>query len=758
MRLCILLIVIVMFKKCLSFRHVGSLGLGLHLYSQSSLSHSRYSTATAAAVLDNPLLVKKDSLPLFKEIKPEHVLPAIDLNLKKLKDDFGSFEKLLLNPQEGESWGNRRIEYDYATVVEKLEKIQEPLGFTWGVVGHLMGVSNSDDLRAAHEKMQPQVIETYQALGQSQPLFKALCALKQRQSVWSSLDEAQRRIVTSSIRQMENSGVGLPLEQREKFNKLQLEQAELSTKFSNNVLDSTKAFKMRITRADADKLAGLPESALAMFSQKAVAEGDKDSTPTDGPWVITLDMPAYLPCMQHLKNRELREQLYRAYVTRASSGEHDNTPLLQRILQIKSEMAKILGYNSHAEKSLASKMAPSVKAVEDLTAMLLEKSYSAAQRDLEQVQQFAKSQGFQEDLKLWDLTYWSERLREKQYEYSEEELKPYFPLPAVLDGLFGLCNRLFGVRIEAADGEAQVWNDDVKFFKIYDEKSNEHIASFFLDAYSRPATKRGGAWMDSCTGRSKVLLSKPVAYLTCNGAPPVGDAPSLMTFREVETLFHETGHGLQHMLTKVEHGEAAGINNVEWDAVELPSQFMENFCYDKRTLYSFAKHYQTGEALPEALFNKVKDAKNFQAGLGMIRQLFFGSMDMYLHSEKFDATKDSIFDVQHELAKKYTVIPPLPEDRFLCGFGHIFAGGYSAGYYSYKWAEVMSADAFGAFEEVGLENEPAVRETGLRFRDTVLAMGGGKHPSDVFKAFRGRDPSPEALLRHSGLVAQSECK
>ena len=322
----------------------------------------------------------------------------------------------------------------------------------------------------------------------------------------------------------------------------------------------------------------------------------------------------------------------------------------------------------------------------------------------------------------------------------------------VHESLFSLAERLFGVTIERADGTEEVWNDDVSFFKIYDSTSKEYIASFYLDPYSRPAEKRGGAWMDVCVGKSKVMNRKPTAYLTCNGSPPVGDKPSLMTFREVETLFHEFGHGLQHMLTNVEHGEAAGINNVEWDAVELPSQFMENWCYDRKTLYGFAKHYETDEPLPEHLFEKLKAAKNFHAGMMMIRQLYFGMLDMTLHS-KYDPNGNvSPFDVQREIAKDYTVIPPLEEDRFLCSFGHIFAGGYAAGYYSYKWAEVMSADAFAAFEEAGLENEKEVTRIGRHFRNTVLGMGGGEHPSEVFKQFRGRDPSPIALLKHSGLV------
>jgi len=419
----------------------------------------------------------------------------------------------------------------------------------------------------------------------------------------------------------------------------------------------------------------------------------------------------------------------------------------------RSQRAQMLGYDTYAELSLASKMAPSVESVVKLTDMLTATAFPAAQKELDTLRAFAKSQGQVEELTLWDIPFWSERLREQQYGYEEEALRVYFPLDGVLKGLFGLAERLFGVTVESADGQADVWHETVRFFNIRDKTSGEHIASFYLDPFSRPSEKNGGAWMNVCLGRSRVLSRKPVAYLVCNGSPPVGDKPSLMTFREVQTLFHEFGHGLQHMLTNIEHADAAGINNVEWDAVELPSQFMENWCLDKQTLYGFAKHYETGEPLPIELFEKVKAAKDFLAGMQMLRQCFFGALDIELHSTYNPEGTESPFDLQRRLASKYTVIPPLDEDRFLCSFGHIFSGGYSAGYYSYKWAEVMSADAFSAFEEVGLENEEAVQATGRRFRETVLGMGGGQHPSEVFRAFRGRDPSPEALLRHSGLVS-----
>jgi len=692
----------------------------------------------------NPLF-QKDALPLFKDIKAEHMIPALTADIEALTEGFKTFESELSSSSE--SCASNTFE----SVIERSESLQYPLGFSWGVMGHLMGVQNSDELRAAHSEMQPKVIELYQKFGQSQAVYKALTGLKQA-SVWSGLDEAQRRIVDSSLRDMKHAGVGLSDTEREKFNALKLEASELGTKFSNNVLDSTKAFKVELTNpSDVD---GLPESAKAAAAQQAEKNGHAGATAETGPWVITLDMPSYLPAMQHLKSRELRERLYRAYVTRASSGDHDNVPLITRTLEIKKELSSMLGYPDYATMSLASKMAPSAASVTDLSEMLLAQAMPAAQKEMEELREFARGRGFAEELSLWDVPFWSERLREASYEYEEEELRAYFPLPSVLNGLFQLIERLFDVKVVEAAGQAQVWHDDVTFWHINDAATGTHIASFYLDPYSRPAEKRGGAWMDVCINKSRVMDKKPTAYLTCNGTPPVGSKPSLMTFREVETLFHETGHGLQHMLTQIPYGDAAGINGVEWDAVELPSQFMENWCYDKPTLYSFAKHYETGEPLPLDLFEKVKAAKNFQAGLGTIRQLFFGTMDMTLHSSAYDASKQSIFDVQHELAARFTAIPPLPDDRFLCSFSHIFAGGYSAGYYSYKWAEVMSADAFAAFEEVGLDNEDSVRATGRRFRETVLSMGGGKHPSDVFNAFRGRpEPSPEALLRHTGLIA-----
>ena len=467
-----------------------------------------------------------------------------------------------------------------------------------------------------------------------------------------------------------------------------------------------------------------------------------------------------MPFMQHCKKRELREQLYKASISRASTEELNNYPLIQRILELRQEKTKILGFNSYAELSLATKMAPSVAAVEKLLEELRSVSYDAAVKELEELKQFAASKNAPEanDFKRWDMSFWSERLREEKFSFTVEELRPYFPLLQVLDGLFSLVKRIFGINITAADGEAPLWHEDVRYFQISDE-TNTPIAYFYLDAYSRPAEKRGGAWMDECINRAKIvengqkILRLPVAYLQCNQTPPVDGKPSLMSFSEVETLFHEFGHGLQHMLTTVDYGGAAGINNVEWDAVELPSQFMENWCYDRSTLFGMAKHYETGETLPEHYYQKLLAAKNYMSGSGMLRQLHFALVDIELHHRYQVGGKETVVELRRRVAETTTVLPILPEDAFLCAFSHIFAGGYAAGYYSYKWAEVLSADAFAAFEEAGLGNQQAIAICGKRFRDTVLALGGSLHPMEVFKTFRGREPNTEPLLRHSGLVA-----
>lgn len=698
---------------------------------------------SVAASQTRSALLEQTGLPKFDEIETPGVKPAVLDVLANLDTDFASLETKLDAMREK---GTTPL---YADVMEELEKVEAPIEYAWGVVSHLMGVKNSDGLRDAHSEMQPAVVQTTQKLSQSKAIYSAVEAISAGGD--DKLDEAQQRIVASSLQSMQLSGVGLEGEAKEKFNANQMKLAELSTTYSNHLLDATKAYSMKLT--DPAQVEGLPPSALALLASRAAEDGAEGATAEAGPWKLGLDMPSYLPAMKMLKDRSVREELYRAFVTRA--GE-ENTPLLTQILGLKKQQAELLGFGSYAEMSMARKMAEDVEAVDELTAMLLAKALPAAERELAELTAFARKGGFEEEsLALWDVPFWSERLSEETFGFEEEELRPYFALPNVLDGLFGVCNRLFGVDIVEASGEAPKWHPDVQFFKILDAGSKEHIASFYLDPYARPEDKRGGAWMGVCLGKSGVLDRKPVAYLTCNGSPPVEGKPSLMTFSEVTTLFHETGHGLQHMLTTVPHAPAAGISGVEWDAVELPSQFMENWCYDEATVYGsgLAKHYETGEPLPRELFKKLCEQKTFQAGMVMSRQLYFGALDMELHHryDPADATQTP-FDVQRRLAATMTVLPPLEEDRFLCSFGHIFAGGYAAGYYSYKWAEVLSADAFAAFEEVGLDNEEEVRAVGRRFRDTVLSLGGGQHPSKVFRAFRGRDPSPEALLKHNGLA------
>ena len=687
-----------------------------------------------ATITKNPLLIGK-GLPPFNKIKAEHVVPAMTQILESLAADISKLED--------------NVTPTWSGLVEPLTELEERLTWSWGVVGHLMSVKNSPELREAYEKMQPEIINFYNQISQSKPFYEAFKGIKEG-AEWDKLEPAQKRIVESSIRDFELSGVGLDGETRDRFNQIQLELAELSTKFSNNVLDATKAFKLKLT--DKKDVEGLPPSALGLMAQTAKAQGDEAATPEAGPWVVTLDYPSYVPYMKYATNRKLREQLYKAFVSRASSGEFDNRSNIDRILKLRKQKANILGFANFAELSLARKMAPDVDAVQQLQEDLRGASYDAAVKEFAELKTFAG-----QDLKNWDTSYWAEKQREAKFDFNEEELRPYFSLPKVLDGLFGLANRIFGVTITAADGEAEVWNEDVRYFKIADE-SGKAMAFFFLDPYSRPAEKRGGAWMNDCIGRAKMTVEGktetrlPVAYLTCNQTPPVDDKPSLMTFGEVTTLFHEFGHGLQHMLTTIDFAGAAGINNVEWDAVELPSQFMENWCYDRPTLFGMAKHYQTGETLPEEYYQKLVAAKNYMSGSSMLRQLHFGILDIELHSNYEPGGTETPSDVRNRLAKTTTVIDPIPEDNFLCAFGHIFAGGYAAGYYSYKWAEVLSADAFAAFEEAGLEDEDAVRSVGKRFKDTVLSLGGSLHPMEVFQSFRGREPNTEPLLRHSGLV------
>ncbi|WP_373478762.1 M3 family metallopeptidase [Geminocystis sp.] len=688
--------------------------------------------------ISNPLLIGK-GLPPFKDIKATHIVPAIKQLLSELETELTTLENNFQPTWQG--------------LVIPLNHIEERLRWSWGIIGHLMGVKNSSELRIAYETVQPQLVEFSNGLSQSKPLYEGFIKIRDSQE-WDSFESAQKRIIESAIKEAELSGVALEGDKKERFNEIQLKLAKLSTTFSNNVLDSTKIFKLRLTTPE--DIDGLPASLLSFAAQTARNEGEENATPENGPWMITLDYPSFGPFLKFSKREDLREKVYRGFISRAGSGEFDNNPLITEILTLKQELANILGYENYAQVSLAKKMADSVESVKKLLEELRIVSYPAAQQELKELKEFAKV----EELNPWDVSYWAEKQREAKFNFTEEELRPYFSLNQVLEGLFGLANRIFGITITSADGSVPVWHEDVKYFQVADE-NNEIIAHFYLDAYSRPSEKRGGAWMDDCLGRAKfeengkIITRLPVAYLTCNQTPPIDDKPSLMTFGEVETLFHEFGHGLQHMLTKIDYSGASGINNVEWDAVELPSQFMENWCLEKNTLFGMAKHYQTGETLPSHYYEKLLASKNYMSGSAMLRQLHFSLIDIELHSSYNPHGDETPHQVRDRVAQTTTVMPPLPEDQFLCAFGHIFGGGYAAGYYSYKWAEVLSADAFSAFEEVGLEDDLAIAKVGRRFRDTVLSLGGSLSPMEIFRQFRGRQPDTKPLLRHSGLLTIS---
>jgi len=702
------------------------------------MSSSTTAVAATQPLAPLPLLVGQ-GLPNFEAITPDQVEQGIPGLLKELNAELSSLETSLdelATSGEPLSWHE---------VMDPLHHLGERLRWSWGVVSHLNGVCNTPELRSAHQQQQSAVVAFGNRAGQSRSLYRALQALQQQ----PDLDATQTRILAAELREMELRGVGLEGEEQDAFNAASQQLAELATSFGNHVLDATNGWSLSL-KGD-DDLTGLPASLRSLLAQAADEAGE------GGTWRMGLDMPRVAPFLKYSQRRDLREQVYKAQVSRASTGELNNWPLIEAILRLRLEQAQRLGYANWAEVSLASKMADSVASVEQLLEELRAAAYPVALAELEALRACAHRHGAAEadDLQPWDISFWSEQLRQDSFELDSEALRPYFPLERVLQGLFSLCQRLFNIRIEAAPGEAPTWHNDVQYFRVLDGGNGAPLAAFYLDPFSRPGSKRGGAWMDECLGRSinrsgETVL--PVAYLICNQSPPVAGTPSLMTFEEVETLFHEFGHGLQHMLTTVERPQAAGINNVEWDAVELPSQFMENWCYERSTLMGMAKHWQSGEILPEAEYQKLLAARTFLGGMATLRQVHLALTDLRLHSSWSPASGQSPEELRRQIAQTTTVLEPIAEDAFLCSFSHIFAGGYSAGYYSYKWAEVLSADAFGAFEEAGLDEDDAIVAIGRRFRETVLSLGGSQSPADVFEAFRGRQPSSEALIRQSGLA------
>ena len=693
----------------------------------------------------NPLLLGH-GLPPYGQFTPEAIGAGMLELLRQLEAALACHEAGL-SDLETPTWDQ---------VMEPLHHIEERLRWAWGVVNHLMGVCDSDALRQVHRQQQPAVVGFYNRLGQSKPLYAALQRLQQQhRDETLPLDGVRQRILTAALQAMELQGVGLESEQRRTFNATSTRLAELSTTYSNHVLDATKAWTLLLK--ETQQVDGLPESLRELMAAAARGAGHSGATASAGPWQMGLDLPRYGPFLRYSRQRHLREQAYRAYVSRAASGETNNYPLIRDILTLRHQQARQLGYDTWARVSLVSKMAGSVEEIEQLVEELRRPSQPAAVQELGQLRQLAKDMGAPEgeDLKPWDVSYWSEQLRRRRFDLDEEALRPWFPLEQVLEGLFGLCERLFAIRILPADGEAPTWHKDVRFFQVMDQAQNTPMAAFYLDPYARPGQKRGGAWMDECLGRQRNEQGRmvhPVAYLICNQTPPVNGTPSLMNFMEVRTLFHEFGHGLQHMLTTIDRPQAAGLNLVEDDAIELASQFMENWCYDEPTIMAMARHWQTGAPLPQSEFRKIRAARTFMAGSAMLRQLSFSQGDLELHEHWKPDSKEAPEATWQRIATAMAPLPPIGEDATICSFEHLFAGGYAAGYYSYKWSEVLSADAFAAFEAVGSENEAGIRALGKRYRDSVLSLGGSQHAGAVFRAFRGREPSTQALLHHSGLV------
>jgi oligopeptidase A len=688
----------------------------------------------------NPLL-NWELYPDFPSIGAEHVAVAMQEVIAQ-----SSAELLALEQAAPRTWHG---------LLAPLERLTDRVSRAWGLATHLHNVKNSPAMRKVYAQSQPLVVEFYNRLGQSRPVYDALIALRESPQFESS-SHALRRTITLLIRDATLQGVGLSPEKRERFNAVSQELAELSTRFTNNVLDATQAYALTLT--EKDQVAGLPEDSLRLAANMARTRGQAEATAESGPWCVTLDLPSFLSFMQHASRRDLREEVYRAYITRAASGERDNLPLIRSILELRRELAALLGYENFAAVSLERKMAPGVDGIESLLRTIQSAATDPALNDLIDLGDLARIHGQAEDIAPWDVMYWAERLREQRFGLRDELIRPYFPLPAILKGLFDLVEDLFEVRIETRPG-VPVWHPDVSYCTVKNREGVE-IAGLYLDPYARPEEKRGGAWMDELCGRSTVCAPSgrpvrlPVAYVNCNQRPAMDDAPSLMSFQEVTTLFHEFGHALQHMLTTVDHGFVAGISNVEWDAVELASQFMENWCYHPGTLSGLARHYQTGEPMDDGLLRKLLEARTFRAGSNALRQVCFALTDLALHTADPDGLDPT--ETAQRIAREILPLPPLPEDRFLCSFSHIFAGGYAAGYYSYKWAEVLSADAFGAFEEAGLEDPACRRKTGQRFRDTVLALGGSRHPMEIFRLFRGREPDPHALLRQEGLLPENK--
>ena len=678
----------------------------------------------------NPLLSHAD-LPAFSDIKPAQVTSALD---QVLQTNRQWLEQTLAN-NTGFTWNN---------LVTPLNEAGNRLERMWSPVSHMNAVVNTDELRKAYNANLPKLSDYHTEIGQNEVLYNAIKSLRETEQ---GLNAAQLKDLDDSLLSFKLSGIGLPAEQKARFKDLSQQISQLNSKFSDNVLDATNAWSKHIT--DVQDLEGLPESALEMAAQTAQQRG------LDG-WVITLQFPSYIAVMTYANNRQLREELYQAYITRASelgaNPEWDNTQVMQDILQLRREEAQLLGYATYADLSLATKMAENPQAVLTFLEDLAQRSKPFAEQEFAEIQAFAREHYGLEQVKVWDVPYISEKIKQSRFDFSEEDLKPYFPANRVIEGLFSLVQQLFGIQIQQVTEGVDLWHPDVRFYHVYD-KQGQLQAKFYLDLYARQH-KRGGAWMSDFCGRFQRTegLQIPVAFMTCNSAAPVGDKPALFTHDEVVTLFHEFGHGLHHMLTQVDYPDIAGINGVEWDAVELPSQFMENWCWERSVLNRISGHWQTGEPIPDDLYNKMQAARHFQTAMATVRQLEFAIFDMRLHMDAQAAEAGRAQALLNEVRQQVAVVPYPAFNRMANTFTHVFAGGYAAGYYSYKWAEVLSADAFARFEEEGLFDAGV----GEAFLQEVLQVGGSRPAMESFVAFRGRKPQVDALLRHSGLTESNE--
>lgn len=674
------------------------------------------------------VLLEEHYFPAFDQIKAADVVPAIEQIIQQSRAEIA---ELLANPPA--DW----------SLVQRLEDIDDKLSQAWSPISHLNSVMNSDELREAYNRCLAMLSEYSTEMGQNEDLFRAYEQLAQSEG-FASLDTSQKKLVENALRDFKLSGIDLNEDDKQTYGKLQKRLSELNSQFSENVLDASNAWSKHFDTAEA--LAGLPENSLALAAQTAEQKGQKG-------YLITLDFPSYFAVMNYADDRQLRQEVYTAFSTRASdqgpyAGQWDNSPLMVEILDLRYQLAQLLGFDNYAELSLATKMAESTEQVVGFLEDLAKQSKPVAQQDIDELRAFAKEVDGLQDLQAWDVSYYAEKLRHDRYNLSQEMIRPYFPVDKVLDGLFAIVKKVYDVEISSADGVA-LWHQDARFCQL--TRGGELIGYVYLDLYAREK-KRGGAWMADCRVRRQLANGEtqlPTAFLVCNFNPPVGDNPALLSHDEVTTLFHEFGHGLHHLLTQISWAGVSGINGVAWDAVELPSQFTENWCWHPESLALMSGHYETGEPLPQEMLDKMLAAKNFQSGMFMVRQLEFALFDFILHRDWRPGGDLDVQTVLDQVRAEVSVVPVPSFNRFQHGFSHIFAGGYAAGYYSYKWAEVLSADAFSRFEQEGILNPL----TGKAFLDSILSKGGSAEPMELFVDFMGREPSVDALLRQSGIKA-----